>query len=59
MAPKQLWAVAMIVYSLYWSLMAGTKLANLSLQTTPCREDEKNFILFYNILMFFMYLGIG
>jgi hypothetical protein len=30
-----------LLTSLYRSPIAGTKLANLSLQTTPCKEDEK------------------
>ncbi len=33
--------------SLYRSPMAGTKLADLSLQITPCKEDEKKVIDFY------------
>ncbi len=35
--------------SLYRSPMAGTKLADLSLQTTSCKEDEKKETLFYVI----------
>jgi hypothetical protein len=34
-----------LLTSLYRSPIAGTKLADLSLQTTSCKEDEKNNIL--------------
>jgi hypothetical protein len=37
--------------SLYRSPIAGTKLANLSLQTTPCKEDEKKGIANFSNLM--------
>ncbi len=34
-----------LLTSLYRSPMAGIKLANLSLQITPCKEDEKKFCI--------------